>query len=849
MLVQIIDVDYFLRDNKTVVRLFGKKENGAPVCAFFEGFQPYFYVEPRPGVVELLQEMHLSFEEVKRKPAIGWSKEPTTFLKVTLSNPQDVPRVRSVLEQTAKCYEADVLFKYRFLVDHGLHGMGWAEIEGDPIKTASAKVQAIRARGIRPAEKKDNTPLRYLCIDIECLPMDYKRAMDAARDPTIAIALTFLPSFGSDNSLVLLAKPTNGIPGTKSFANEKEMLEAFAKIVREYDPDVVTGFNINGFDIPYLLTRMKKLGVQTDLGRTDKQLWASWPPKTNEREVALPGRVVADVFQIVKWDVSVRFVRYNLDTVAREMLGEEKGDVKHTEMQKVWASEVPRLVEYARKDAVLALRLLIEKRMLDRFVEISKISGVLLQDCLGGQSQRIETMVMHEFRKRGMIMPPKPSQAETERRAENKIKGAIVLEPKKGLHTDSVLVLDFQSLYPNIIRTFNVSPDTLLAAEDDAPCSTAPNGARFVDKSVYEGVLPSVIKGLLDARKATKRAMKDAETESERRILDAQQHGMKILANSIYGYTGYARARLFVGDVANAITAYGRDNIVRTKELVEDAFGHEVIYSDTDSLFVKIDDADVERAWQLGERMAKFISEKTGLQMEFEKIYKTFLILTKKRYAGLKLEKTHGGWKEGLDMRGIETVRRDWCPLVGQTLLEVLRILLKDRNIDAAKTLIREVAGRLSAGEMPLEKLTIVKGITRGLDSYAGMQPHIELARKMVKRNPAAGPKVGDRLSFVIVRGKELLSKRAEDPEYVQKYNIPLDVDYYMTTQLMPPVMRVLEAVGVQQSEVAAVGAARQTSLFDAMGSGQLCRECGKAYRRLPLTGKCECGQLLAMLA
>lgn len=844
MLVQVLDVDYFLNGNKPVIRIFGKREDGQAVCGLVDGFMPYFYADANPAVLDKLEDLRgdtrlgIATDIVEKRPAIGFSMQKKKFVKITLSNPQDVPRLRQELEPLGRCYEADILFKYRFMVDNGIKGMQWVELDGEPANTGAAKTQCIKVRAIKPASKNENSPLRYLCFDIECLPLDYRRQLDAKIDPSIAIAISFIPAYKGQSSVVLIAKNATG-PGVMSFSGEKEMLQGFIDIVNEYDPDIITGFNINGFDIPYLLERMKKFNLQMNIGRAEKAVFSKKFADSYESEIT--GRVVADVYQIIKRDVNLRFVRYNLDTICREMLGEEKGDVKHGEMQKVWASDLPRLIEYARRDAVLAMRLLVEKRLLDKFIEIAKISGTLLQDSMRGQSIRIESMILNEFKKRDMIMPSKPTESELKKR-KIEIKGATVLEPRKGLHKDCVLVLDFQSLYPSIIRAFNISPDSLVLSENIPNCHEAPNGARFVDKETYVGFLPEILEVLITTRKKTKAEMKMASGD-EKRILDAKQHALKILANSIYGYTGYARARLYVAEVANAITAYGRANIEKTKSFIEENFPSiEVIYGDTDSVMLKVDEKDMTKAWELGLRIAQMATQQTGLQLEFEKIYKTFLILTKKRYAGWKFVKAGDGWEDSIDMKGIETVRRDWCALVGELMNDILITILKERDVQKASARVREVFRQLSCGKIPMGKLTIVKGITKSIDAYDGMLPHIELARKLRSRDPANAPKVGDRIGYVIIRGTSPLSKRAEDPEWAERQNLQVDVDYYANNQLLPPVERILEAAGVPREELIRSVTHQKSALDFFAPSGLICEACGRKHSRIPLRGACDCG-------
>ena len=416
--------------------------------------------------------------------------------------------------------------------------------------------------------------------------------------------------------------------------------------------------------------------------------------------------------------------------------------------------------------------------------------------------------------------------------------------------------MDFRSLYPSIMRTYNISTDTLLTSARDIATTTSPTGSSFVAKDVREGILPHVLTALLEAREHAKALMKAASGE-QRRMLNARQLALKDMSNSIYGYTGYVRARLYHTDVANSITAYGRENIERTKQLVESQFPVEVVYGDTDSIFVKTVLADPGEAQKLGAAIAQTISDALPgyLELQFEKTYRTFLILTKKRYAGWKFVYDNG-WKDEIEMKGIETVRRDWCPLVSETMKQVLDTVLMEGDVQKAIGGVKRIIEDIKAGSVPLEKLTIVKGITRNIDSYEGMAPHIELAKKLNARNPHDPVKIGDRLGYVVIRGNQMLSKRTEDPEYVRQRNLQIDPEYYIYSQVLPPIERILTALGVSRSEV--LGGGRQTNIFDSMtgttrrtsiavkpltGWEELvCRSCHKSHRRMPLRGLCDCG-------
>ena len=211
-------------------------------------------------------------------------------------------------------------------------------------------------------------------------------------------------------------------------------------------------------------------------------------------------------------------------------------------------------------------------------------------------------------------------------------------------------------------------------------------------------------------------------------------------------------------------------------------------------------------------------------------------------------------------MKGIETVRRDWCDLVSETLYEVLEIILKEQNPKKAFDYVRDILKKLQNNEIPIEQLIITKSISKPIRSYKGIQPHVELVKKMRKRSPTEAPGVGDRVGFVIVQGLQLLSNRAEDPNYIKKHGLKIDSKYYIENQLMPPLERVFDSMGIDKSELLGMGKQllltsilndknksnlikkSKPTLSQPLGSidGVICDKCDKSYRRPPLNGRCD---------
>ena len=867
MEIQVLDVDYVTLNEDPIIRIFGKTVEGKTVCAFYEGYKPYFYADCVPEVLAILdpekEGQIISIEAVKRTSVMGY-QEAKDFYKITLHNPARTPEFRDRLKARGiKTYEADILFKYRFMNDMGIGGLKWLKLDCEPAKTGTVNADScVRVKAMRPGKTELDAPLKIMAVDIECVPLRKGTAPEASKDPAVMIALAFSTPFREKVELVLATRADGEVMG---FESEKNMLEEFVRMIQEYDPDVITGYNIQDFDMPYLLERMRRNKVSTVLGRC-MQKHANSRKTMARQKTSIVGRVIVDSYELVKKDFSL--VRYNLDFVAQSLLKKRKEDVKHSEIEKLWSGnheDYVRLVSYARNDSALAMELVLNLNLTDKYAALSKVSGTLLQDVLdGGETGRIENFLLREFNKRGFILPCKPEAGDVERREASMgkdLKGGFVLEPEKGIHS-YVAVFDFKSMYPSIIRTYNICPTTILKGVKMEGAIESPLGTKFTPKEVRAGIVPGILEALMDRRQAVRKSMKLVKDPGKKRLLNAEQYALKIMANAFYGHMGYARARIYDLDIANTITFTGRHTIQKTKDIIEKELGYKVVYGDTDSVFVKTKEEDMERIRALGDKISKHVSDQLPgvMELQFEKVFKRFLPLTKKRYMAWSFEPTADGWNERTEMKGIETVRRDWCGLVSETSRDIIEIILKKDDPKAALKHFKAVVDDLLKRKIPMDKLVITKSMTKQPKNYAGVQPHIELVKKIQARNPGEAPGIGDRVGYVIVKGMGLLSKRAEDPAYIVEKGLEVDSQYYIENQLLPPLERIFGAMGFSRSEL--LGNGKQMFIFDAIkkqsqlepmqeiavseSTGFMCKRCNRFYSRIPLVGLCECGGELA---
>ena len=888
-----MDADYeVVNSSSPVIRLFGRGMDGKSVCCLVPGFEPYFYLQASgdlhsvAGLIKDTFEQVKKVEIVKKFEPVGFQKNRKEMLKITTNLPKDVPEIRDEIlklqdviktEGKWQVYESDILFRNRFLIDRGLGGMVWVSVEGKNEDSAqyfgkghgertrcekSSCDSVVLASKLNRLENFTVAPLKYLSFDIECLPLgEGMPSPDVS--PVIMISFSFEPEYQGHKTLILVAKPVEGADeDVLACKDEPEMLRNFFRIFCEYDPDIVVGYNHQDFDIPYITDRVKTLNakgiaINPVVGRDGSPM--------NYRKFGLitrtemKGRVVVDALPLVRRAYSLK--QYTLRNVSKELLSREKLDVAPSEMEEHWkdsGEKLKKFIDYARRDSELALELVLELKLLDKYVALAQVSGTLLQEIVdGGQTSMVENLLLREFGSKDRVILPKPGDHLSAKRHEmsSELKGGEVLEPKKGL-LENVLILDYKSLYPTIMMAHNLCYTTVVTEDKPEKAILSPSGGNFVPPELSRGIVPSILEDLLNRRVETKKKMKQA-SDSERRVLDATQLALKILLNSFYGYSGYARARLYSLTLANAVTSFGRHNILNTRDLINNKIGKIVLrgseallldeagkltpsdrvvelsvaYGDTDSVFVHcaVDTGvlplSLEDVSHVGKRLAEIVSASLPdpMELEFESIAKRALLIAKKRYALWLFEpknSENSKWEDKIKVRGMETVRRDWCELTSVTLNQVLEFVLIEGDVDKAVEYVRKVVNDVrnidpGSGSEILEKLVLTRTLTRKSETYKNKQPHLTVAEKIKKRTGVM-PSIGTRVPFVILAGKGLFVERAEDPEYVREHKLPIDVDYYLKKQIIPPVERILGVFGVKMSFLDFD--ARQKELFDFEG-------------------------------
>lgn len=589
------------------------------------------------------------------------------------------------------------------------------------------------------------------------------------------------------------------IGGVAYFATEAETLRAFIEHVRAVDPDVLIGWNVIDFDLAYLEDRCAQNGVRFELGRDGGRAKVIRGSSPNAPSVArVPGRVVLDgiaTMRAATWS----FESWSLENVGRALLGRgkkieerEDGDAL-TEILRMAREDLPALIEYNLEDCRLVRDIFEKAHVLDFAIERQRLTGLGMERRAGAVAA-FDHLYLPRLHRHGRVAPTSHMSADPLASP-----GGYVMDSVPGLY-ENVLVLDFKSLYPSIIRTFLVDPLGLAvgSAEGD-PGDTVEGfaGARF---SRTEHILPGLIEGLWSARDEAK-AKGDA----------ALQRAIKILMNSFYGVLGTPACRFFDPRLPSSITRRGHEILRATASFLEER-GYPVIYGDTDSVFVHLGPGrTVEECRALGAQLAATLNEHwreriesqhgltSALELELDACFSRFLMPTmrrseqgsKKRYAGTVVR----GGETKLVIKGLEAVRTDWTPLARSFQRELLRRVFADEPYEAW---IRELTDALYRGELD-EQCVYNKRLRRALDEYTrNVPPHVAAARQLPP-SPSGQPRREVRY-VITTRG----------PQAVAMQTAPIDYAHYVERQLAPAADAVLPFLGADFMKLGG----RQMSLF-----------------------------------
>jgi len=761
----IVYATYRTVDKRPVVYLYGRLQNNESFLAKVP-FIPYFFVRDsnREKAAEVTD------MQVEATEFVDFSRQKLAM--VIAERPGDVPSLRKKLEEAdITTYESDIRFVQRFFIDNDI--LGAVNIEG--VHTKGEKIGRIY-------EDAKVTPVPAYAAKLKTIAIDIETDKDAAQVYSFSIA-----GNGIREGHIINERK---VRGAQTYPDEKSLLEGFVGRINALDPDIITGWNVVDFDFKVIHKRLKHYNIPFTIGREEDECSIKVQQDFfRDSSVSCPGRIVFDGISLLK-QAFLSYRDYKLDTVAQEVLGEKKIQLEDDFWDRfpdIVKKEPERVVKYNVKDSDLVVKILAKLSLIELMIEKSLITGMQL-DRVKGSVASLDSLYLRRARKAGYICPNSSFGDRQER-----IKGAYVMDPKPGVY-DWVAVFDFKSLYPSIMRTYNIDP---IAFAQGGPI-VAPNKATFADNV---GILPQIIQMLWKQRDLAKK-QKD-QTKS---------YAIKIIMNSFYGVLANPSCRFYSLDMGNAITSFARETIRETAKLIENK-GYNVLYGDTDSVFVDMDTEGMEQSKKIGEEIAAGINlhfknkvhkeykRESFLELEFEKMFKVLMLPrmrgggagAKKRYAGLLMK----NGKEEMTVTGMEIVRRDWTDLAKEVQYELLERVFHKKDVTEY---LKKIIDNIRAGKYD-DKLVYRKSIRKDLDAYVKTTPpHVKAARMLPKLT-------GSIIEYCITQSGPM------PLELVRKRNAPLDYEHYLDKQIKPIADTILSLFG-QDFDSVAQGSS-QKNLFD----------------------------------
>jgi len=769
----LLDVNYEVKDNTPEVWIWGIDDSGKRVLIIDRNFLGYFYAVADEGVdsAKVAEEIEkgqypsiVKLEVVERK----FFGKPVKALKVYCRDPDAIPKIAKAfrkLEGVKDCLEDDIRYSMRYLIDNNVVSCGWHEIEvAEEANTLGVQVEKVYTAKSYPKliEKAEVPQLRILGFSTLCYSKEGSPKPD--RNPVIIISVA--TNRGEEKQFLAVEDK-----------KDKPALEAFINYVRNFNPDIIVGYGVNGQEWPYLNERCKRLGLRLHVDKAGTE-----PHTSVYGHVSITGRANVDLFDFADEfpEVKVKTLE-NLADYLGVMKIEKRTLIEDVDFADYWDEKDKR--EILKKFSMDNTRCVmgIADAILDFAMQLSNLVGLPL-DHIGTAAVgfRVEWFLIKHAQKIGELVPKRIEQPY------RPYVGAVVLKPEPGLH-QSIAVLDFKSMYPNIMITYNLSPDTYVSPKEPMPLSgvyEAPE-VRHRFRKEPAGFYKEVLSHLINVRDEIRSKMKKVSPESlEYRVLDARQKAVKVITNASYGYAGWIGARWYIKPVAEAATAWGRHTILTAIEMAEKA-GLKVVYGDTDSIFLKHEPEKIEK-------LSKEIEEKQGLEIKPDKVYvRIFFTEAKKRYAGLLPDGQ-------LDIVGLEVIRGDWAAVAKKVQEKVLEIVLREQSPKRAAKFVQQFIYELRQKRVPYRDLIVWKTLTKPVEEYEVKASHVEAAKMLMEKGWKLA--VGDKIGYVAVVGTGRLYERVK-PYVFASYD-EVDVEYYVSRQVVPAAARVLESFGITEEQL-----------------------------------------------
>jgi len=764
---------------KSIIYVFARDENKKKVVKVIKNFSPYFFIKQNDKIPIVFKQY---IKSISPSEIINFKGEK--LCKVETVNSKVVKPLRNELEKIGiEHFQADILYRLNFTLKHhdDLEKQGYIF-------------------GINNS--------RLWVLDIETTTRE--DSIDIANTPEDIISISIHDNYTNKYHTFIWRKDfekmkeSDGDKVVHFFTTEIEMLNNFLDFWKELSPDIITGWNSNGFDIPYIINRCDKLKVDKRRMSPVNRCWC-WEQKSETGGESyfnpqILGVVLLDAYKWYK-EVHLDQLRsYSLDNVAKD---EGLGSKEKINPQYLWETDWKRLIEYNVHDVFLTKEIIEKRKIIDFVAGIRKVAWSNFED-LSYFSRSIDMLLLQEAKKRNIALPSKltnVSYKSKEQREAAYAGGHVFAE--KGIYHNGIGVFDFSALYPSIYRTFNISYETIneegKGIEFEIPKGVDEDGEKvkiFVSQET-EGLIPSILENLTSLRDKYEVGMKNSKTTKEAEDYDQLIQATKNLILTSYGTTAMQSFRLFKREVSSLVTYVGR-TMIREMAKYAESKKMKVCYNDTDSVFIILGSYESEVGKklesELNEHILKFCKEKWNidfdknlLKLKFEKLYKTLLVDTKKRYAG------HLIWKkekvrDEIQVSGIQAKRSDVSLQTQSLQLKVLELILKSQSQKEVEKLIFEEIEKVQKCK---DYEYVAFPVRLGKDKYENNLPKVrgvEYAKKFLNLYLLVGMKP---LLIYIKHGSED-SLCFEHNGQLKDKEIKVDVEKMIDRNILKPLESIL---------------------------------------------------------
>ncbi|SOV04846.1 probable catalytic subunit of DNA polymerase zeta UPR-1 [Ustilago sp. UG-2017a] len=620
--------------------------------------------------------------------------------------------------------------------------------------------------------------------------------------------------------------------------DELELFNTLIDLIRTFDPEIIVGWEIHSSSWGYIIERASKeydFDLVPQLGRSIVHNTGRAGGKsdnyayTQSSALRITGRHTLNLWRLMKGELTLNL--YTLENVCYHLLHRRMPKFSHQTLTQWFVSG---RVELMRKallyfvDTVeLELEIIAESEFVLRTAEFARIYGIDFFSVISRGSQlKVESIMLRIAKPENFVLiSPSRAQVGKQNAAECL---PLIMEPQSAFYKGPLIVLDFQSLYPSIMIAYNLCYSTCLGRvagfkgtskfgvvdyappkgllsllQDDVNISS--NGLLFVKPHVRKSLLAKMLSEILDTRVMVKGSMKGTKADkSFQRIQNARQLSLKLLANVTYGYTSASfSGRMPCVEIADAIVQTGRETLERAMDLINgtEEWGAQVVYGDTDSLFVYLPGRTKEEAFRLGNLIADKVTSLNPrpVKLKFEKVYLPSVLLAKKRYVGFKYE-TLDEREPGFDAKGIETVRRDFHPAIQRMLEACIRILFRSRDLSIVKSYLQRQWRKILEGRVSPQDFIFAKEVRLG--SYSDKvapPPGAAVSSRRMLADPRSEPQYGERVPYIISQGepRAKLNQQAVSPDaFLKNPQLQINAMYYITRTIIPPLARVFNLLG-----------------------------------------------------